>query len=135
MNKSIFLSTAFLITILNVVDGHATKTWESTLNEYISTVVNLACNEKRSPDLNKCDIPADRCKRFTTLVAKRCLGEEVARANPIKRPKDMTEKELLAIIDKAAICTGKTVPIITYYVCPEQHERSWANSSKWLDRR
>ena len=69
-------------------------------------------------------------------MAKNCLGQAIASRNPIKHPRDMTQEELLTIIDEAALCAGKTIPVITYYVCPEQHERSWAGSGgyKWQDR-
>lgn len=122
---------------LNSAMAQETANWETTLNEYISTVVNLACVEKRSSELKKCEIPTNRCKRFTTLVAKNCLGYEIMKTSPVKHPRNMTEEELLAVIDKATVCTGKTVPIITYYVCPEQHEHGWAGggSYKWLGNR
>jgi hypothetical protein len=63
------------------------------------------------------------------------LGEAIATRKPIKHPRNMTQEELLAVIDNAAICTGKTVPILTYYVCPEQHERTWAGKGyEWMGR-
>lgn len=135
MNRSFLIFITILIGNLSLAMAQETTNWDITLNEYISAMVNFTCIEKRSSDLNKCNIPIDRCRRFTTLVAKRCLGEEIAKENPTKHPKSMTEKELLDVIDKAAVCTGKTVPIITYYVCPEQHERSWARNNKWLGYR
>lgn len=137
MKKVIVLLIAMLLISLNSPMADETKNWETTLNEYIneyiSEVTNLACIEKRSQELKKCNIPADKCKRFATLVAKNCLGNEIAVRRPIKHPRNMTQEELLTVIDKAAICAGRTIPVITYYVCPEQHERSWAGSGgyKW----
>ena len=133
MKKVIVLLIAMILTILNSAIADETRNWETTLNEYISAVTNLACIEKRNPHLKKCNIPTDKCKRFATLVAKNCLGSEIAVRRPIKHAKNMTQEELLTVIDKAAICAGRTVPVITYYVCPEQHERSWAGSDgyKW----
>ncbi len=110
-----------------------TMNWEATLNEFITMTTDFACIEKRSPALKACSIPTDKCKRFATLVAKNCLGQAITSRNPRKHPKDMTQEELLSVIDNAAICTGRTIPIITYYVCPDQHEKSWAGSGgyKW----
>jgi len=128
MKKVILLLTAMFLISSNYTMADETKNWESTLNEFISIMNNFACIEKRSPQLKACSIPEDKCKRFTTLVAKNCIGQAVTSTSPIKHPKDMTQEELLTVIDKASACTGKTIPVVTYYVCPEQHENSWAGS-------
>ena len=119
--------TIFLFSISSATAG-GVKNWEVTLNEFLTLTVDFACVEKRSPELKACSIPTDKCKRFATLVAKNCLGQIIASGNPVKHPKDMTQEELLSVIDKAAVCTGRTMPVITYCVCPEQHENSWAGN-------
>lgn len=112
-----------------------TKVWEITLDDYFSTVINLSCVERRSPDFGQCKIPSDKCKRFVSLVAKNCLGQAIATRKPKKHPRNMTQEELLAVIDNAAICTGRTVPVITYYVCPEQHESTWGGDHyEWIGK-
>lgn len=136
MKKVILLLIAILLIDLHSATADETINWEITLNEFISTMTKFACIEKRSPELKKCSIPTEKCKRFSTLVAKNCLGQAITSKSPIKHPRDMTQEELLTIIDKAATCTGKIMPVITYYACPEQHERSWAGSGgyQWQDR-
>ncbi|WP_304511724.1 hypothetical protein [Desulfobacula sp.] len=133
MKNVITLSMIFLLIGLSSAVADDKNNWEATLNDYISAINNLACVEKRSPELKECSIPVDKCKRFVTIVSKNCLGQAILSRKSIKHPKDMSEKELLSLIDKATICSSKIIPVMTYYVCPEQHERNWAGRGgfKW----
>jgi hypothetical protein len=128
IGKIIMLLIVMSLMPLNSTMADETGNWAATINDYISTMITWACIEKTSPELKECRIPPDKCKRFVSLVAKSCLGEQVALQHPVKHARNMKEEELLAILEKASVCTGRRVLIVTYYLCPEQHERKWAGT-------
>jgi hypothetical protein len=125
-----------LLAVISLVPLHGAMADETSnaaaiMNEYLSAAVTCVCVEKSDPDLRECNIPMDKCRRFVILVAKHCLGEQIALRKPMKHPTKMKEEELLGVLDKAAICTGRMASVVTYYLCPEQHERRWAGTGDY----
>lgn len=110
-----------LIFSINCSKADDSQKWKKTANEYLSSVVHFACVEKRNPMLKKCNIPTDKCKMFADMAFKQCLGYEIAIRQPIKQPQDMSEDELLNVLDKATTCASRDISVLTFYVCPENY--------------
>ena len=125
MKRVIVLLIALIFSSLNYAMANATEDRTDILNDIIDFTVKRACIEKQDPMLKECSIPEDKCKRYATLVAKNCVGRAF-RLSGRKSIKEMNQKEFIALVGEAGTCTGERVPLVSYYVCPENHEQSWA---------